>query len=265
MVDTYVQLGGFTFDSSFATPEEINGGGEQRLITHKLIGGQRVIDTMGYDPDPIEFAGRFRGSSGIYVAKLLETFVQQGTPVVFSYFISRYLVVVKSVKWYFEKYYEVRYHVVLEVQADQTAVIYTGPQQSLNSLVNSDLSLVQTIFGDSSSTVSFVNSAINAVVTPINAIIAQVNIIGSLVNATAAQVNSVLSLVQTATAASAAQVAAQDALIFTQLAGGVVSGGSPTAMAISLANQAAYYQNQADLVYANAVLGRLQYNIEALQ
>lgn len=48
-----VQLAGFEL------PESLAFGGAQTLVTHKMIGGSRVIDSMGPDDEPISWSGRF--------------------------------------------------------------------------------------------------------------------------------------------------------------------------------------------------------------
>lgn len=64
-------LDDFTFQD-FEIPEVICLGGSQMLKIHKLIGGKRVIDPMGPDEDPVEWSGRFRGSSALSRARTLD-------------------------------------------------------------------------------------------------------------------------------------------------------------------------------------------------
>jgi hypothetical protein len=55
-----VTIGGISL-SEWEIPERINFGGKQQVTVHKLIGGNRVIDAMGPDPDDVRWSGRFRG------------------------------------------------------------------------------------------------------------------------------------------------------------------------------------------------------------
>ena len=48
MPDTQVILGGIVFQD-FKIPERINFGGAQRLVVHKLVGGNRTVDALGSD------------------------------------------------------------------------------------------------------------------------------------------------------------------------------------------------------------------------
>lgn len=53
-------LGDMVF-TDFAIPEKVAYGIAQQLTVHKLIGGARVFDTTGPDPEPITFSGTFIG------------------------------------------------------------------------------------------------------------------------------------------------------------------------------------------------------------
>lgn len=51
-------LGGFSFDG-YSTPSHMMGGGKQSMVVHKLLGGGRVIDTLGPDEANIVWSGFF--------------------------------------------------------------------------------------------------------------------------------------------------------------------------------------------------------------
>jgi hypothetical protein len=56
--DQTILLGDFVFDG-WEVPEKITWGGAQRVNVHKMIGGERVIDSMGPDNADISWSGIF--------------------------------------------------------------------------------------------------------------------------------------------------------------------------------------------------------------
>jgi hypothetical protein len=64
-------LGGIVFDD-FSTPETMMGGGNQALVTTKLPGGARVIDTLGPDDADIQWRGFFYGNNAYATALALD-------------------------------------------------------------------------------------------------------------------------------------------------------------------------------------------------
>ena len=71
MSEVVVTLGGVPF-KDFEVPEAMPFGGYQSLSVKKLIGGQRAIDAMGADDEPIEWTGRFRGEQAVSRARALD-------------------------------------------------------------------------------------------------------------------------------------------------------------------------------------------------
>jgi hypothetical protein len=137
MADTYLTLGGYTFDG-FGIPEKINGGGEQHLKVHKLLGGQRVIDALGGDDDTLKFRGRFRGAGAMDDALLMDAMRIAGAPVTLSYWNLQYTVVVSKFCWDFEKFYEVPYELECVVVANQLQQP-AQPDQTVDGAVSSDI------------------------------------------------------------------------------------------------------------------------------
>lgn len=253
-MDTLFILGGFVFTpSSFAIPERVNGGGKQKTIVHKLIGGIRVIDCMGFDPDDITFSGRFRGATAAIQAKLLETISRSGKPVTFSYYLQIYTAIVADVQWEYERYYEVTFKVRLEIISDQTAALLSGALSTLDSLIDADNSLVQSITG----LLPTVNAAMGAFSTARAAI-------GTLQGAsTAALLPASVALGTAAVAASSVATSLGAGVAAT--AGGVTAGGNAASMATGLVGQASGMSGLTNAVQAGAVIGRMQTNLGAPQ
>jgi hypothetical protein len=137
MADTYLQIGGYEF-SGFGVPEKINGGGEQHLKVHKMLGGQRVIDALGADDSTITFRGRFRGEDAMDDAQLLDAMRIAGQPQQLTYWNLSYTVIISMFTWSYERFYEVPYElecVVVTDPAQQPA----QPDATVDSAVSSDI------------------------------------------------------------------------------------------------------------------------------
>lgn len=133
-----LRLGGVTF-GRFEIPEQINFGGKQALTTHKLPGGERIIDAMGRDDDDVTWSGRFRGNQAVARARAVDRMRAAGRPVTLSWGSFRYRVLVESFKADFRRAYEIDYSVncVVLKAADPTAGF---DPLGLGALLNIDLS-----------------------------------------------------------------------------------------------------------------------------
>lgn len=78
--DVVLTLGAIAFQR-FEVPEEINFGGEQRVVTHDLVGGTRVVDVMGAFEDDKVWSGTFEGSNAEARARALEAMFKAGRKV----------------------------------------------------------------------------------------------------------------------------------------------------------------------------------------
>ena len=138
MADTRLILGGVSF-IDFEIPEEIPFGMKQHLITHKLIGGKRVVDAMGPDPDDIQWKGRFRGPSALGRARRIETLCASGVQVPLMFGGNFWLVVVSHFVPHYERFYEIPYEVTCHV-VDSPSMVGGG-------LVGGVLSAASSILG----------------------------------------------------------------------------------------------------------------------
>jgi hypothetical protein len=251
MTDTLLSLGGFTF-SGWSIPERISGGGKQRLAIHRLTGGARVIDVMGWDANKVGFSGRFRGAAAMSGIRLLETLARVGVPVVLSYWTNRYQVLVGEFSWQFERYYEISYTLSLEVLADLTQDAWQFATESLDDLFNADFSLLNLVIGAGSGLpVSLANvaSAQAQIGVLQEATPSELLPLGSTVAATSVQLQNLTSTFDAALPAGSA--------------GGVGSTGDPAALASGLTAQAANFQQLAGSVQASAIVTRMQVNLGA--
>lgn len=134
-------IGGITF-TYFEAPQEINFGGKQALSIHKMIGGQRFIDAMGVDEDPITWNGRFRGSDATDRANALDSMRQAGLPVQMSWQNYKRLVLIREFEGKFQQFYEVPYKITVEVLKNQDSPTPTA-SQNISSALTSQLTSAQ--------------------------------------------------------------------------------------------------------------------------
>ena len=127
----------------FESPQEINFGGKQSLSIHKMIGGQRFIDSMGVDDAPISWEGRFRGSNAVDRANALDYLRRTGQPVQLSWYSFKRLVVIEEFEPKFQQFYEVPYKITVQVLENQDATTPTQAESTSDAL-NQQLGDVQT-------------------------------------------------------------------------------------------------------------------------
>jgi hypothetical protein len=119
VTDFILILGGVWFQD-FEIPPDVMAGGAQALFTHKYPGGARTVDTMGPDDDPIVWRGYFEGTAALPRCQQIDIMRRQGQPVLLTWSAYQYLVVVRSFKWRFMRYYHYAYEIALEVVQDLT-------------------------------------------------------------------------------------------------------------------------------------------------
>jgi hypothetical protein len=77
-------LGLIVFDN-FSPPECMPFGGSHMMVILKLIGGQRVIDTLGPDDENIERNGRFVGAGAYDTCLALDSLRASGQQLPLSF------------------------------------------------------------------------------------------------------------------------------------------------------------------------------------
>lgn len=117
--DTQVVLGQVAF-RDFEIPETIPFGGKHIINRHTLIGGDRVLDKMGYSPDDIHWSGRFRGNDALLRAKAVEAMARSGEEVMLSWGALTYQVVVEHFDPTYDKRYEIPYKIRVTVSDVQS-------------------------------------------------------------------------------------------------------------------------------------------------
>lgn len=244
MPDTFLALGGFIFLDPFSVPERISAGGAHHLVTHKLIGGQRIVTALGADDDSIKWRGRFRGPAAVVSCQLLDVMRRSGKQVQLSYWTSSYLVVVRRFTWEFERFYEIPYEIECEVVQDLTATFWSGVSDTLDSLIDTDLGLAGGFGGG----VTSINQAMAAALTARAAVgvLQGASDLGGLISAVGA----------VSAAATIASLAADGVGL------GVAAGGDPGAMAGSVSSTADAFTTAGAGAQTSGVAGRMAYNLD---
>lgn len=137
MSDLTLTLGDITF-TGFEVPQRIPFGGDQMLVTHKLVGGQRTVDAMGPDEAPIEWSGWIIGQNAVARAQSIDAMRISGIPQRLTWNGFDYQVVVRSFKPVFERFYQIPYSIVLEVIANNTQPVTTSATPPIDEAVSDD-------------------------------------------------------------------------------------------------------------------------------
>jgi len=194
MASTTVTLGDFEF-AGMEVPESIPFGGRQALVVHKLIGGDRVIDAMGPDDDPLEWKGWFRGATAMARALYLDTQRKLGKPLTLTWSELRYLVVISSFSADFRRPYEIPYRISCEVVEDQTAPVNVLAPSSIDDVMDDDMgtanglggligdSTLSSLLGGLDTAIRGVSSFANASTAVINGVLAPISAVQGRVTA----------------------------------------------------------------------------------
>ncbi len=254
MSDTVVQFGPVSL-KGFEVPDKLPFGGTNALAVKRLPGGVKIADNTGFFQDDISWEGRFRGSDALARAQAMEALFQSGTAITLIWSGLSFLVVPKTFRAEFERFYEIPYTVTVEVLADQTANSTPGATPGLDDQMADDLSTatdLSTSIDDPAltSAMGSLSSAMGAVPTLIGAS-------QSTINDILAPIASVQSRVQALIGETAALV--PDSLPI----GGVVSAQRGDLSAEALMEQVTAATSLPDLYNLASVASRMTANLDA--
>jgi prophage DNA circulation protein len=209
MADTTLRLGDFLFES-FEIPSEIKFGGNQKLVTHQLVGGSRVVDAMGRNDMPLSWSGMFLGQSALDRARYVDYLRTAGQPLNLLWSEFNYSVVIEHFECSFERFYKLPYSISCLVVQDNTKPNTTHSPAGFDAAITGDAATADTLtasIGDSAliglmgtldtaiSAVSTFSSAaqatINSVLTPLAAVQGRVNVLVTSVSNTVQNVTTI--------------------------------------------------------------------------
>ncbi|NOV25887.1 hypothetical protein E5S69_20505 [Cupriavidus necator] len=203
MADLALYLGEMQFDGT-EIPQQIAIGGEQRLVTHDLIGGLRAVDAMGGFCLPIEWSGWLRGQDAMQRARYLDTMRAQGKPLALTWSEFIYAVVIRTFRADFQRFYQMPYSIVLEVVEDLGQPDRSLSAASIDSLISGDMltagglvdglgmSSITSLFGAVQTAVDGVSSFANAAQSTLNSVLQPIAALRNEAQTIVAQVNNVL-------------------------------------------------------------------------
>lgn len=162
-------LGDFTFNGIFECPQFINGGGEQALAVHKLIGGKRIVDAMGSDDDDIAWNGSFLGITYLDEAAYLDYLRTQGSDLILTYGFFKYLVKIKSFKFIVRPNFLADYSIVCTIVENQTQPVTIVVPAAFDETILNDLIEAQQLANlvanpSVSSALALLDAAVNAMI-----------------------------------------------------------------------------------------------------
>jgi hypothetical protein len=134
-----VLLGSIIFQGR-EVPDVMPWGGRQTLAIHRQLGGSRVIDAMGPDPRPIEWHGRFQGTSATVRARLVDALKDTGARVPLQWGSFSYTVVIADFEAFYKHEWEVTYRIACEVVSQGPPL----PAPNLDSVIKTDFSALTT-------------------------------------------------------------------------------------------------------------------------
>lgn len=255
MTATTVTLGGVTF-KDMEVPERIPFGGEQALAVHRMIGGRKVIDTMGPDDAPLSWSGRFFGADALDRALAVDAIRKRGQAVELRWSRLAYRVVVRRFMADFEKVNNLTYQIECEVQEDLAFPVTAAAQTGVDQMIPSDMASATALgnqIGDATLTgkLSTLGSAVSAV--------------SKFATATKAQIASVLTPLADAQATVTTLIASVTNTMTNIATLGGVAPYTPLARAAAgLAQQAAAVTQAPRLYDLQSVLGRMGTNLSAI-
>jgi hypothetical protein len=249
-----VTIGGISL-SEWEIPERINFGGKQQVTVHKLIGGTRVIDAMGPDPDDVRWSGRFRGPTALQRSAALDLLRASGAEVPLIYLGKFLTVVITDFRCDAERSYEIPYQITCTVVSDNVNGALGAIVAGLDAIVGSALTVAAAFSSGGTSAAAISTAASVANVT------SAVSAAGSLQDASAATLQSVSSTVYTSSVALGSIATGLDATLGVGV--GTDAGVDPDKMVAFVGSQllncgdeyaAIGSQNSVDLIGKNLAL-----------
>lgn len=244
MADLTVKLGDFVFQDA-EVPEQIPFGGDQHIAIHNLVGGAREIDAMGRSDEPLQWSGLFQGQNAVRRAKYLDSLRVAGAPLKLTWHEFSYMVVIRSFRAVFQRYYRISYSITCEVIVDLSKPVTTKTAPGLLATIQADLNAINTLVG---------LIADNPLTQAVQQFAAAVSLLPGGSRISRAMQQKLLFPLQNAQQRTSVLIGSTNS---------VLQAGSNVASAASLTSQMANMQQMSNLVSLNGLLGRSGSNIGA--
>ena len=122
MADIALLLGPVAFQD-FEVPARINIGGAQRVAVHRLIGGARVIDSLGRDDAELRFEGVFSGQDATLRARTLDQLRVAGAPLPVTWDVFYYTAVLTRFEADYRSAWWIPFRIACTVVHDEAAAL----------------------------------------------------------------------------------------------------------------------------------------------
>lgn len=255
MTVALLTLGGIVFQG-MEVPDEIAFGGEQALTVHKLIGGQRVIDTMGRDDQPLSWSARFFGPGAEDRAKAIDAMRVAGKAVELRWSTFAYRVVIKRFSASYHRVNDIPYQIECEVQADLTLRSTSAAKIGVDQMIPTDMAQA-TALGN-----QIGNAGLS---TKLSTLGSAVSSVSKFATATQAQIKSVLTPLADAQGLVTTLISSAVNTMTTVSTLGGVAPYTPLARAAANLSAQIGAVTQSDRLYnLQSVLGRMGTNLNAI-
>ncbi|WP_118181306.1 hypothetical protein [Paraburkholderia phosphatilytica] len=243
-------LGSFVFQDA-EIPEHIKIRTQQRLAVHRFIGGARQIDVLGTDHDPIAFSGWLTGSNAMQRALTLKAMKDSGQEVTLSWSQWLYNVVIGDFAAEYQRDYQIPYSITIIVSDDLTNNTSDGGTDSIDDLINGDMT-----------TASSLASPFSALSSPMSSLQSAISAVSTFANAAKSTVASVLQPLQAVQSQVSTLIASTDnTLLSVSTVGGILPGNPLSQQVTALTSQVTAMANQGSLIQLSGVLGRIGLNL----
>jgi len=241
----------FTF-TRYEVPEKIPFGGDQSVAVHQLIGGRRVVDSMGRSDMPLEWSGLFLGENALQRARYLDYLRKQGRACQLTWSELDYKIVIQSFKADFERFYKLPYHITCIVVRDESDPVKSAPD-SIDQAIGDDLATANQLSaeindGPLSSVMSTLDSAVSSVQSFAGAVQSTINTVMTPIAAVQSRVQALIGTVG-------------NTVQNVTTLGGILPNNPIAQQASSLLGQATAMNQLPQLYQLQSVLGRMSGNI----
>jgi len=258
-------LGDFEF-ADVEIPESIQFGGRQNLAVHDLIGGVRIVDSMGAFSEPLQWSGMFRGPEALARARYLDAKRAEGRQLTLTWSEFRYQVIIREFRATFERSYQLPYSIALEVVQDEAQPQTTLVPNSVDALIGYDSITLEDTMA-SLETLPAIDAGpvtTGTLASAFGTLQQSIKKVSTFATATQSQLNSVLQPL----AAFRSQVKSLTAAVNNTLANATTLGGvlpnNPVSQQVSrLSKQVAAAQQYPLLAKLDSTAGRIGVNAQA--
>lgn len=242
----------------FEIPENIAFGGQQLLAVHKLVGGTRVIDSMGRDDDPLEWSGLFQGSDALTRAKYLHALRVEGKSHTLTWDSLSYVVIIRSFHADYKRGYLIPYRIICEIVKDNANLSTATPLSDITKAIKDDVEAVE---GAGKEVYVHLVEDIEPKVVKMVSLVGQVK---DFINATNAQITAIKNAIADVQQAIQDEITAVTNQIqaLTTL-GGLIPGNPVSASALKLGNSVTAANTAYKLENIRFTLQRAQKNLTA--